>query len=121
MYITIAVLISRSFDEVEAEEAGVPEGKERDTREIESELEALLAPHDADTTLNIPTRGPDLQKSRTIPNYNARFDFWEVEGLFFERHSDRLAGVEVEHMIYSQKVNSGQEVIAAADVPPDLP
>lgn len=54
MYLTIPVLISSRFDEVEAEEAGVPAGKERDAREIESELEKLLAPHDGDTTLNIP-------------------------------------------------------------------
>lgn len=111
MYLTIPVIISRYFDEVEAEQVGVPAGKERTPEEVEFELEKLLAPYDYTITLNI-SRGRRSSSKRVVPNYGARFDSWDLDDIF-EMFEDRMAGVEVECRIYPEEESSGFEVISA--------
>ena len=118
MYLTIPVIISRHFDEVEAERAGVPAGKERTPEEVELELEKLLAPYDYTTTLNI-SRGRRSFGKRVVPNYGARFDSWDLDDIF-EMFEDRMAGVEAECRIYPEEESAGFKVIPAGSLPLDV-
>lgn len=88
MFTIIAVLVSPVIDEVEAEEVGVDPGTPRKSEDIERELERLLAPYSRQTTLNI--RKFRDGSFETVPNYGAKFDFWEVDDDLFTKHYEKL-------------------------------
>ena len=121
MYIVVPVLVSRTFGEVEAREAGVEPGKERTTEEIEFELEKLLAPYDASTRLEIARRSSGRRAERVhVPNYGARFDFWEPDGDFLGVVGDGDKGFRVEFEIYAGSGRRGHGVIAAGGLRTDF-
>jgi hypothetical protein len=121
MYIVVPVLVSRAYGEVEAREAGVEPGKERTTEEVEFELERLLAPYDASTRLEIARRSSGGRAERVhVPNYGARFDFWEPDGDFIGVVGDGEKGSRVEHEIYVGAGRRGHGVIAAGGLRTDF-
>jgi hypothetical protein len=120
VYITIPVFISRTFDEAGAREAGVACGRERTSEEIELELEKLLAPYDFSTGLRIRRRRLTPTVYLNVPNYGARFDFWEPDDRFFEVFGNEPEEVQVEHRIYPREEHPGYEVVAASSLPLDL-
>lgn len=122
MFITIPVLISRTFDEIEAKEAGVAPGKERTTEEIERELEKLLAPYDASTRLKIMTRRSRGKRAKRVdvPNYGARFDFWEVDRMLLDLVENVGERFEVEHVIYAREDQRGHEVVTGGSLRTDF-
>lgn len=122
MFITIPVLISRAFEEIEAKEADVAPGKERTTEEIERELEKLLAPYDASTRLKITTRRSEGKRVKRVdvPNYGARFDFWEPDRMLLDLVENVGERFEVEHVIYAREDQRGHEVVTAGSLRTDF-
>lgn len=93
-------------------------GQERNAEELQLEFETLLAPYDFCSKPTIQCWRPPKTIKRTVPNYGACFDFWDVDKMFSEKLTDELSRVEVEHMIYTLGGNLGHEVIATSNLPP---
>jgi hypothetical protein len=124
MYISIAVLISREVEGPEAEEFDLEPGTPRDARLVEEELERLLAPYSYETEL-IVRNTRDETWWKTVPNYGARFDSWDLDHDVLEHAWDRFIGLSVEDRIYSGTY-SGEEypgfpVFRASELPLEYP
>ena len=124
MYISIAVLMCREIEEAEAKEFDLEPGTPRATRFIEEELERLLAPYSYATRL-IVRNVRDEAWWKTVPNYGARFDSWDLDHNVLEHSWEKFIGLSVEDRIYSG-IYSGEEyqgfpVFRASELPLDYP
>ena len=127
MYVAVVVLMSGEIEEPEAREFDLEPGGPRDPRMVEEGLERLLAPHDFSTRL-VVRNARDGAWSKTVPNYGARFDSWDLDEALLGHFWDRFVALTVEHRIYADlwrddeaEAPRGAPVFRASELPLELP
>lgn len=109
---TIAVLFFEDVDDGSGTSSEV-----RPFEQMEYEIDHLLAPHCRSTLLTTTLPTFEGGRTRTVPNYRGRFDFWCVDPYFYRSHEQKLAG-KVIQKVFQGEYGEGVGVLRAADLLP---